>query len=153
MTDQKSPLKILFVCVANSCRSQMAEAFAKRLGVGKVLVWSAGSHPLGRMFSQTEVVLKERGIPLGGQWSKGVREVPAEEMDMVVTMGWEVAYSPPKGFKGRIIEWDIPDPYGGGVESFREVRDLIERQVVTLLNELPKLDPPRASGDVPPPGP
>jgi protein-tyrosine-phosphatase len=57
-------------------------------------------------------------------------------MDVVVGMGCEVECPVPAGFKGRVVEWDIPDPYSRGIESFRNVRDMIERQVLELLAEL-----------------
>ncbi|HEV2175655.1 MAG TPA: arsenate reductase ArsC [Terriglobia bacterium] len=127
---------LLFVCVGNSCRSQMAEAFATHLGNGRVRAWSAGSHPLGVIVPATHDVMQEKGISLDGQWSKGLDDVPVAEMDVVVTMGCEVACPVPVGFKGRVIEWNIPDPYGRDLERYRSARDLIEQQVASLLPEL-----------------
>jgi arsenate reductase len=114
----------------------MAEAFASRLGAGRVRAWSAGSAPLGRILPETHEVLSEKGISLDGHRSKGVAEVPMADMDAVVSMGCEVTCPVPVGFKGRIVEWDIPDPYGQDLEYFRRVRDMIERQVTALLEEL-----------------
>ncbi len=131
-----SPLQILFVCLGNSCRSQMAEALANHLGQGKVRAWSAGSVPLGIIISETYDALKEKGISLDGHWSKGLKDVPVAEMDVVVGMGCEVECPVPRGFKGRLIEWNIPDPYGRDLAYFRSVRDRIERQVTALLTEL-----------------
>ena len=133
---KKRPLNILFVCVGNSCRSQMAEALAKHLGQGHVKAWSAGSSPLGRIVPETFEVLAEKGIAIKGQSSKHLSDVPVGEMDVVVGMGCEVVCPVPVGFKGRVIEWNIPDPYGRGLESFRSVRDLIERQVTALITDL-----------------
>ena len=134
-TEAGRPLKVLFVCVGNSCRSQMAEALANHLGNGRVQAFSAGSHPLGRITPETYDVMKEKAIGLEGHWSKRLRDIPVEEMDAVVGMGCEVDCPVPVGFKGRVIEWNIPDPYGSGLEYFRQVRDLIERQVKDLLGE------------------
>jgi len=131
-----SPLQILFVCLGNSCRSQMAEALANHLGQGKVRAWSAGSAPLGIIISETYEVLKEKGISPDGHWSKGLKDVPVADMDVVVGMGCEVECPVPAGFKGRVIEWNIPDPYGRDLAYFRGVRDRIERQVIALLAEL-----------------
>ncbi len=114
----------------------MAEALANKLGEGKVRAWSAGSHPLGSIISETETVLKEKGISLEGHWSKGLRDVPVAEMDVVVGMGCEVVCPVPAGFRGRVIEWNIPDPFGQGLDYFRGVRDLIERQVRSLIGQL-----------------
>ena len=129
-------LKVLFVCVGNACRSQMAEALAKRLGNGRVEAWSAGSSPLGRIVPETFAVLEEKGISLDGHRSKGLKDVPVNDMDVVVGMGCEVVCPVPAGFKGRVIEWNIPDPYGRGMDNFRSVRDLIDRQVRSLLDDL-----------------
>lgn len=130
------PVKILFVCIGNSCRSQMAEAFANHLGQGKVRAESAGSHPLGTIIPETHKVLLEKGIRLDGHWSKGLRDVPVKEMDVVVGMGCEVACPVPPGFRGRVIEWNIPDPYGNDLDYFRSVRDMIEENVSALLRDL-----------------
>lgn len=130
------PLKVLFVCVGNSCRSQMAEALANKLGDGRVRAWSAGSAPLGRIIPETRDVLREKEISLDGHWSKGLADVPMNEMDVVVGMGCEVSCPVPVGFKGRVVEWDIPDPYGRHLDYFRSVRDLIEGQVTALLEDL-----------------
>jgi protein-tyrosine-phosphatase len=134
------PLNILFVCVGNSCRSQMAEALANHLGKGVVRAWSAGSSPLGRIVPETFDVLDEKGISLDGHWSKSLRDVPVADMDFVVGMGCEVSCPVPAGFKGRVIEWNIPDPYGRDVDYFRSVRDLIQRQVVSLLDDLSRVE-------------
>jgi arsenate reductase len=133
---ERRPLNVLFVCVGNSCRSQMAEALANHLGEGRVRAWSAGSHPLGEIVPLTYDVLKEKGLSLEGHWSKGMKEVPVAEMDIVVGMGCEVVCPVPAGFKGRVIEWNIPDPFGREIGIYRAVRDTIERQVAALLEEL-----------------
>ena len=114
----------------------MAEAFANKLGAGRVRAWSAGSAPLGRIIPETHEVLGEKGITLDGHRSKGLADVPLNEMGAVVSMGCEVTCPVPAGFKGRIVEWDIPDPYGRDLEFYRRVRDMIEGQVTALLAEL-----------------
>jgi len=129
-------LNVLFVCVGNSCRSQMAEALAKHYGKGRVRAWSAGSRPLGEITPQTYEVMQGKGISLEGHKSKGLDDVPLGDMDVVVGMGCEVACPVPVGFKGRVIEWNVPDPYGRGLSFFRSVRDSIQRQVIALLNDL-----------------
>ena len=136
------PLKILFVCIGNSCRSQMAEAWANHFGNGKVQAFSAGSHPLGLIAAETYEVMREKGLSLEGQSSKSVREVPVAEMDVVVGMGCEVACPVPAGFKGRVVDWHVPDPYAHGMDTFRDVRDVIERQVLALLADLIPPTPP-----------
>ena len=129
-------LKVLFVCYGNSCRSQMAEALANQLGEGKVRAFSAGTHPLGVVSQDTLEVLREKGIALEGHWSKGLWDVPISEMDVVVEMGYGVKCPVPADFTGRLIQWDIPDPYGQDGDYFRTVRDLIENEVRPLLADL-----------------
>jgi len=129
-------LNVLFVCVGNSCRSQMAEAFANQHGKGRIRAWSAGSSPLGHITAKTCDVMLEKGLTLEGHASKSLRDVPVSEMDVVVGMGCEVSCPVPVGFRGKVIEWDIPDPFGLPVEFFRDVRDMIERKVLELIENL-----------------
>ncbi|MGA2606755.1 MAG: arsenate reductase ArsC [Terriglobia bacterium] len=129
-------VKVLFVCYGNSCRSQMAEALANDRGAGKVRAFSAGSNPLGVISQGTREVLREKGITLEGHSSKGLQDVPVSEMDVVVEMGYGVTCAVPADFKGRLIQWNIPDPFGLDWDHFREVRDLIENEVRTLLADL-----------------
>ena len=114
----------------------MAEALAKQAGKGRIRAWSAGSSPLGEIIPQTHEVLREKGLTLKGHWSKSLKDVDVDKMDVVVGMGCEVQCPVPLGFKGRVIEWNIPDPYGHDLAFFRDVRDLIERQVKALLHDL-----------------
>jgi protein-tyrosine-phosphatase len=130
------PVKVLFVCVGNACRSQMAEAWANHFGRGQVEAHSAGMYPYGSIPEDTHTVMGEKGIALDAHCSKGLRDVPVGEMDVVVGMGREVKWSVPEDFKGRIVEWKIPDPFARGLETYREVRDLIEQEVKALLTEL-----------------
>ncbi len=141
---QGRPVQVLFVCLGNACRSQIAEALANHLGLGRVRGWSAGSRPLGFILPETSQVLGEKGISLDGHRSKGLNDVPLSEMDIVVGMGCEVHCPVPVGFRGRVIEWNIPDPYGHDLAFFRSVRDLVRQQVAALLYEL---DEQRATAD------
>ena len=120
----------------------MAEAWANHLGKGKVEAHSAGMYPFGLIAEGTYTVMGEKGISLEAQCSKGFRDVHLGEMDVVVGMGKEVEWPVPEGFKGRIVKWEIPDPFARGIETFRKVRDMIEQQVMTLLADL---TPPEAS--------
>ena len=114
----------------------MAEAFVNQFGGDQVRGWSAGSHPLGEIVRGTNEAMREKGISLEGQWSKGLNDVPLHDMDVIVTLGCEVSCPVPAGFAGRVVEWNIPDPYGAGLARYREVRDLIEARVARLLDEL-----------------
>src|SRR5215472_17261570 len=129
----RSVTNVLFVCIGNSCRSQMAEAMAKKLGKGKVRAWSAGLFPLGWLASGTHIVMEENAFFLDGQWSKGLKDVEIDDMDIVVEMGRDVTCPLPDGFKGRLVEWEIPDPYGAALEEYRSARDMIEEHVTRLL--------------------
>jgi arsenate reductase (thioredoxin) len=138
-------VNVLFVCFGNACRSQMAEALANHLGRDRVQALSAGAHPLGWIPFETHDVLDEKGISLEGHRSKGFKDVPLGEMDVVVEMEAGIIGTLPEKFKGRLIKWDIPDPFSGDVEVFRTVRDLIAEHVNALLAELcqPGGDPRR----------
>jgi protein-tyrosine-phosphatase len=79
--------------------------------------------------------MREKGLSMDGQRSKGLEEVEVAEMDVVVTMGCDVEYHMPEGFTGRLVEWNIPDP-GDDLQLGWKVRGLIERHVTALLAEL-----------------
>jgi len=127
---------ILFVCIGNSCRSQMAEAMANKLGKGKVLARSAGLYPLGWIASGTHIVMEENAFFLDGQSSKGLKDVKVDDMDIVVEMGRDVTCPLPEGFRGRLVEWEVPDPYGAALDEYRNARDMIEEHVTRLLAEI-----------------
>jgi protein-tyrosine-phosphatase len=131
MPESAPPRRVVFVCVANSCRSQMAEAFARALGQGRWEVWSAGSHPSGRVHPLAVQVMAERGFDLSSHRSKGLAELPPQQWDCVVTMGCGDAC--PTLAARRRIDWDIPDPVGRPIEEARSIRDRIEALVRRLL--------------------
>jgi arsenate reductase len=127
--------KILFVCVENSNRSQMSEAFAKIHGNNSVEAFSAGSKPSGKINPKAIASMKEPGYDLSLHHSKSLEEVkPFAPFDAVVTMGCGDAcpWMPAKKF----IDWQIPDPKEMNEEDFRAVRNLIEQKVKELLQEL-----------------
>lgn len=126
--------KVLFVCVENSNRSQMAEAFARMHGAGKVEAFSAGSRPSGTINPRAVEAMKELGYDLSAHKSKSLQEIPNTEFDFVATMGCgdECPFVRAK----KREEWEIPDPKNLALEEFRVVRDLIEKQVVSVLNNL-----------------
>lgn len=127
--------KILFVCVENARRSQMAEAFAKTLGRKKVEVYSAGSGPASQLDPLVIEVMKEKGIDLSASRPKSLNDLPSMEMNYLVTMGCEETCPVTTPAK-KIVEWAIPDPKGKPLEFFREVRDIIEKKVRELLKEI-----------------
>lgn len=127
--------KILFVCVENSNRSQMSQAFAKMIGGASVKAYSAGSKPSGRINQKAIVAMKELGYDLKSHRSKSLDQIEEyAPFDAVVTMGCGDAcpWMPAKQF----IEWDIPDPREMNEEDFNKVRDLIKEKVTDLLKSL-----------------
>jgi len=130
------PKRILFVCVENSNRSQMAEAFARLHGGASVEAFSAGSRPSGRINPKAVAAMTERGYDLGRHQSKGLSDLPDIVFDVAVTMGCGDAC--PATRAKRHIDWQIPDPRDLPPEQFREVRDLIESKVKQLLVEMRK---------------
>jgi protein-tyrosine-phosphatase len=128
--------KIVFVCVENARRSQMAEGFAKAFGQGKVEVYSAGSRPSSQIDPLVIDVMKEKGIDLSLKRPKGLNDLPLIEMDYLVTMGCEETC--PAIPAKKIVEWEIPDPKGRSIELFREVRDMIEDKINALFEEIEK---------------
>ncbi len=125
---------ILFVCVENSNRSQMAEAFARLHGAGRVAAASAGSRPSGRINPRAIAAMAEKGYDLTTHTSKGLEAFNGTPVDVVVTMGCgdECPLVP----AARRIDWRIPDPREMDEVAFRGVRDLIEGQVKGLLSAL-----------------
>jgi len=123
--------KVLFVCIENSCRSQMAEGFARFYGKGKIETFSAGSRPSGKVNEKAIEVMKEAGIDISFQPSKGFDALPLKEFDVVVTMGCgdQCPFIPAK----RRIDWQIRDPKGKPIWFFREVRDEIKDKVLELI--------------------
>lgn len=126
--------RILFVCVENSNRSQMAEAFARIHGAGKVEAYSAGSRPSGKINPKAVEAMKEFGYHLTAHASKGLDQFNGQDIDVAVTMGCGDAC--PLVLAKRREEWQIPDPKELPDDEFRRVRDLIERKVKEVLEEM-----------------
>jgi protein-tyrosine-phosphatase len=127
-----SPMKrLLFVCVENSNRSQMAEAFARIHGRGTVEAYSAGSKPSGRINPKAIEAMRELGYDLSAHASKSLTDIPDVEYDFVATMGCGDA-CPYVRCKVR-EDWQIPDPKAMAPDEFRGVRKLIELHVKAAL--------------------
>lgn len=127
------PRRLLFVCVENSCRSQMAEGFARHHGGDLVEAVSAGSRPSGRVDPRAIAFMSERGIDIGGQRSASIDDAASGAFDAVVTMGCGDA-CPHVPARLR-LDWDLPDPKALDDEGFRGVRDEIERRILELLSD------------------
>lgn len=130
----KETHKILFVCVENARRSQMAEGFAEIFGKGKLDVYSAGSRPASKIDPLVIGVMKEEGIDLSGRRPKGLNDLPPVDMDYLVTMGCEETC--PAVPAKKIIEWEIPDPKGKSIDEIRKIRDMLKAKVKKLLEEV-----------------
>ncbi|GIW84605.1 MAG: hypothetical protein KatS3mg107_0265 [Gemmataceae bacterium] len=138
-------VRILFVCVENSNRSQMAQAFASMYGGEHVEALSAGSRPSGRINPQAIAAMAELGYDLTQHSSKSIELYNDQEVDVAVTMGCGDAC--PRVRARRRYDWQIPDPRDLPPEEFRRVRDQIATQVQALLQELgvPLQAPPSPS--------
>jgi len=131
---QPSIKRVVFVCVENSNRSQMAEAFAHIYGGGKVEAYSAGSRPSGRVNPKAVAAMRELDYDLSRHTSKGLAQFADVDFDVAVTMGCgdECPF-----LKARQrLDWQIPDPRDMEPEQFREVRTLIETKVKELIRSI-----------------
>ncbi|MBI2540580.1 MAG: arsenate reductase ArsC [Deltaproteobacteria bacterium] len=134
------PKKILFLCTANSCRSQMAEGFARELAPQGLPIYSAGTQPKG-VHPLAIKVMQEVGIDISDQTSKGIEKVSLEKVDLVVTLCGEAAETcPTLPKKAEFLHWPIPDPaLARGdektvLQSFRQARDEIRARVEQLFS-------------------
>ena len=126
--------EVLFVCVHNAGRSQMAAALLDHHAAGRVLVRSAGSVPADEINPAVVAVMGELGIDLSKEFPKPLTTKAVEGADVVVTMGCGDACPV---FPGkRYLDWELPDPAGKSVDEVRPIRDEIDRRVRALLDEL-----------------
>jgi len=132
---QRCGKRILFVCVGNSGRSQMAEAFFNRFARGDVMATSAGTQPADSVSRQAIAAMAEVGIDISGQRPKALTEEMLQQADRVITMGCDVAEACPAGFIPS-EDWNLEDPRGQPLEKVREIRDEIRARVLGLLAEL-----------------
>ncbi|GAB2914022.1 arsenate reductase ArsC [Rhodococcus aerolatus] len=125
---------VLFVCVHNAGRSQMAAGFLAELGAGRVEVRSAGSEPADRVNPAAVEAMAEVGIDLRARTPKVLTPDAVEASDVVITMGCGDVCPVFPGT--RYLDWALDDPAGKGVEDVRPIRDEIRRRVEALLDEL-----------------
>jgi arsenate reductase len=130
------PRRLLFLCVHNSARSQIAEGFARAMAPAEVEIWSAGTEPSGVNPLAVEV-MKEVGIDISGHRSRRVDDVPWREADTVVTLCGEAAeVCPAVGGDVRRVHWPLPDPAAAPearqLEAFRECRDELRWRIGSL---------------------
>ena len=127
--------KILFVCVENAGRSQMAEAFAKKYGQDKFTVSSAGNKPADKVNPVVVEVMKEKGFDISMNKPKMISAKMAMDTDLIVTMGCNDQGICPGPFFKPTIEWKLEDPKGKSIEKVREIRAEIEQKIIRLLEE------------------
>ena len=130
----ESAPEVLFVCVHNAGRSQMAAALLERLGGDRVRVRSAGTEPIDHVHPGVIDAMREVGVDLADRRPTKLRDETVREADVVITMGCgdECPFYPGK----RYEDWELPDPSGRPLEEVRSIRDEIERRVRELLNSL-----------------
>ena len=125
--------RVLFVCIGNSCRSQMAEAFARLYGSDVMIPASAGLAPAFGVASDTMRAMAEKSVDLRDHFPKSIKQLGRAQFDIVVNMSGSGL---PAGLGGRVLLWDIEDPILLEYAEHCEVRDAIERHVMNLVLEL-----------------
>lgn len=125
--------KIAFVCITNSCRSQMAEAFCLQLGKGQVKSYSAGLKPTFSIDENAIMVMAEKGIKMDNQYPKRLEDIP-DTFDILVTLGDEALEHYIKADKREV--WHLDDPKGKDINIYRQTRDLIYQKVEKLVNDI-----------------
>ena len=126
--------KVLFACVENSCRSQMAEGFANIHGTNILMPFSTGSKASGQLNNKAVIAMKEIGYDLTEHNSKGLDEFSDKKFDYLITMGCnDECPNIETKFKK---EWNIPDPKNMDLKDFNKVRDFIEKKVLSLSDEI-----------------
>lgn len=125
--------KVAFVCVHNSCRSQMAEGWAKKLGSDVLEAYSAGTEKYPEVKPLAVQVMEEAGVDMSDHHPKLLSDIPAE-VDILITMGCNVEcpYVPCQ----HIEDWGLSDPSGGPIEDYRKTRDIIKEKVKDLIQRV-----------------
>lgn len=127
--------RVLFVCLGNACRSQMAEGFARAWHADILHAESAGITPLGVVPAETIATMIEKDVPMEGHHSKGLDAFDLRSFDLIINMSG-FPFPPSLGKAVKIVEWQVEDPYTGSERTYRKVRDDIERRVRTLADGL-----------------
>lgn len=136
-------LKIMFLCTGNSCRSQMAEGFARKLGKGLLEPYSAGVMPAGFVSPYAIRVMREEGIDISDQWSKDIDEKLLNTMDIIITLcGHAESSCPVTPPHIKRLHWPVDDPMSvSGTEeeilhAYRKARDEIKERLLKFLEEV-----------------
>jgi len=132
--------RVLFLCIGNACRSPMAEGFANHHGKGWLTAYSAGSRPAGIIMPNTIEAMREKGIDISQQRSKGVSEINLLLIHWIVILEETLANSiPMDSLESEVLHWFVPDPIGQPIDAYRKVRDEIEKKVLTFISILEPL--------------
>ena len=126
--------EILFLCVHNAGRAQMAAAFAREIGRGRIKVYSAGSAPGEQLNPAVVEVMREKGIDIANERPQKLTDEMALSADVVVTMGCGDACPVYPG--KRYVDWELPDPAGKQLDEVRPIRDDVERRITDLIDGL-----------------
>ncbi len=132
------PAKILFVCIGNACRSQMAEAFARAYGTGVIVPASAGLFPASAIPRATLEAMSAKHLDMRGQSPKHLREYDDSKFDLIINMSGAPL---PEPTGGEVRAWNVPDPVALPFQDHCAVRDQIERLVMELILELRNVSP------------
>lgn len=127
-------ISVLFVCVYNACRSQIAEAICRRHAPQSWIIASAGRTPSAGVDMKAVAVLQAHGLHVGSPTPKGLRDLPARHWDWVVDIGCRDVQSPAPA--RRHIVWDIPDPQDGPMERYHALYQEAERRILALMNTI-----------------
>lgn len=128
--------RVVFVCIHNSGRSQMAEAFANKIGEGKVIAESAGTEPGAQLNPQAVKVMKEIGYDMSSHYPKVMTPEMVDNADRIITMGCGVDAATCPAVFAPSEDWGLEDPKGQPVEKVRQIRDRIKARVEQLMVEL-----------------
>lgn len=128
--------KVVFVCVENAGRSQMAEAFANHYGKGKIDASSGGVMLADNVNPLVVEAMREKGFDISINKPKLLTPAMAEDADKIITMGCSVEKICPAPLLKNVIDWDLEDPKGKPIEEVRQIRDEIEKKVLELISEL-----------------
>ena len=134
MIPQEDPPKkrVLFVCIGNACRSQMAEAFARAYGSDVIIPHSAGLAPAVMLAPLAIQVLRDKKVGVEGQFPKSLLAFAHQPFDVIVNMSGQ----PLAGAQTRVIDWSVPDPIGQKEEVYRSVANQIEALIMRLILDL-----------------
>lgn len=127
--------RVLFICIGNSCRSQMAEAFARLYGSDVLIAASAGLAPAFGVAPDTMRAMAEKNVDLRDHFPKSIRQLGRSQFDIVVNISGAPL---PPDIAAKMIEWDVADPIAMDYDEHCEVRDVIERLVMNFVMELRK---------------